>query len=182
MYFTDLHFECSRLKRTSVDERVMELCVNLPPTSLCAIGGFPIKKIGDGFSWCNNTISPNTISSTLKEALGFSAILTYTNKTNKTIEELGQLCLDKGHLWALHWLNISIVFSCHKPQVELSFARDKEFFLSWPVETSPTGNIFVATAGIKEWLKYTAHYQDKSFDADTRVAMEQSLAIIKEIL
>lgn len=182
--FTDLYNECLKCVSNTIEGRTKELAKLLPPVSLTAFGGFPFEKQTNGtFIWCGHIISTVIdIQSVVKRALGLSAILTYTNPKNRTLDELGSLCFEKKHFWALHWINLSITFAGHIPEVELAFARDTRFMLSWIVKSSPSGQVFTATAGIKEWLDYTAHRDDMSFDTATRMAMHQSYDIIKGII
>lgn len=181
--FVDLHSECLELSEGTLQDRVSELAKRLPPASLTAIGGFPLVKQPDHtFKWCGYTFLYDIHAYyAIREALGLSAVLTYTNPKNKTLKELGDMCYDKKHLWALHWINISITFAGHPSQVELAFARDTRFMMSWPIKSEPAGQVFTATGGIKEWLDYTAHKDDMSFDAATRKAMHQAYDIIKGI-
>lgn len=181
--WVDLNFECNKLKSASTDDRIKELTNELPPTSLIAVGGFPLVKsyLTKEFYWCNNLVTPDNFSFLIKEALGLSAVLTYVNRSNKSLSDLGDICANHKHYWGLHWINITIMFSKHNPKVELAFARDTRFHLSWPVQESPTGELFTATAGLKEWLDYTNHRNDLSFDLSTRQAMNEAFAIIKEL-
>jgi hypothetical protein len=175
--FTDLNHFCSTLSSQGVDARLTELAAQLPD-SIYAVGGFPITFDGVQLTWLGNPLPE--IKNNIKRALGVSAALTYVNPKSKTLDELGQVCLDKNHTWAYHWISVSIVLSNYPSIVELSFARDTRFKMSWPVESNPTGRIFGVTASIKDWLDYTKHEEDLSFDAPTRSAMIQCRKMLKK--
>jgi hypothetical protein len=182
--FTDLNHLCTTLSSKGVDARLTELVELLPAVAVYAVGGFPITlEVNSSLNtsrllWMGNDL--DTIKHFIKEGLGVSAALTYVNPKNKSLDELGQLCLDKGHVWAYHWISVSMVMSGYPQQVEMAFARDTRFKMSWPVECYPTGRVFGATASIKDWLDYTKHEEDLSFDAPTRSAMIASRNIIKK--
>lgn len=178
--FSDLHNTCLNLEQPSVEGRLVELSGALPPASITAVGGFPIIETPSGFKWCGNSV--DDIPSHLKDALGLSAVLTYTNKSNKSLEELGNICIDKNHNWAYHWINVSITFTKHLPIVELSFARDTRFYLSWVVSKLGYSEVFTATASIKDWVDYTNHEDDSSFDISTRQAMKRARPLIMKLI
>lgn len=179
--FVDLHYECQRLRSNTTEERSNELANNISPASICAVGGFPIIR-RDTLTWCGRNVNAEVIRSSILEALGLSAVLTYTNKSNKSLRELGSICKQQNHLWGLHWVNVSILLSGFPPEVEMAFARDSRFRLSWTIKPNVVGKVFVATAGIKEWIDYLGHKDDLSFDNATRVAMKSCHKILAEIM
>lgn len=81
--FSDIHQICQTIESRSIVERVNELSRQLPLVSICAIGGIPVKRIGDSFQWCGNEITADLLRSLIIDALGLSAVLTYTNKNKK---------------------------------------------------------------------------------------------------
>lgn len=173
--FVDLRWECFQLK---TEDRISELSDNLPRVSITAIGGFPIIQ-RDGYpTWIDSLLTEPNFSYYLKQALGASAVLTYTNKSNKALEELGDLCVNKKHFWGLHWINLTVTLARYPLNVQMAFACDKNFYLSWPIEKIPTGRVFSATAGIKEWLDFIKHKDDLSFDPDTRSAMHEITRVV----
>lgn len=177
----DLAGECLALSSNTIQLRNQELANRLPSVGLVAFGGLPFFKKNGQFEWCNQIVKRDTLSNYVKKALGVSSLLTYTNKNNMTLLDLGKLCLDKGHLWGLHWVTASLSFANHSPAVELAFARDTRFKLSWTVQDAPN-KVFVATAGLKEWMDYLKHHEDTSFDSHTRKAMTRALVILNDIL
>ena len=178
----DLHNTCLNLKKTVLSERIDELAEKLPSVAFTAVGGIPFKLKEDGsYSWCGRTIDKKTLRENILEGLGASAVLTYTNPNNKSLLDLGEICNSLSHFWAYHWITVSIVFSNHSKEVELAFARDCRFRLSWTIGATD-GKVFVATAGIKEWLDFTKHSNDKSFDNYTRIAMSKAGNLIKELI
>ncbi len=172
-FAVDLHAECAALHPGTRDERVAELARRLPSVALCAMGGIPVRKtLADGFMWATSPFYRGMVASAIREALGFSAVLTYTNPKNRTLEDLGDLCASLSETWAYHWFTLSIVFAGHPQAVEMAFARDSRFKLSWPIEETPTGRVFVAHGTLKDWLRFTKHHGDGSgFDVATCNAM-----------
>jgi hypothetical protein len=77
--------------------------------ALCGLGGLPIKCSTlnqDVLCWCGQEITTELVKQHLLEALGLSAVLTFTNKKNHTLIELGQICADRKETWAYHWISI----------------------------------------------------------------------------
>ena len=177
----DLHDTCLGIgyNESVVQARLDKLVKLLPSVAITAVGGFPIKKKLDGlFYWCGNLVEDNTFPDNILDALGTAAVLTYTNPKNKTLEELGLLCAKLDHSWALHWVTVTLVFAGHPPAVELAFARDTRFRMSWTVG-STSGKVFAATAGIKEWRDYLYHRSDQSFGEATRIAMHEAYLVLE---
>jgi hypothetical protein len=177
--FVDLHDACMSLTATTLEERVAELASIIPIVSITAIGGFPILRKFDVLTWCDSSISFPRLQHIIKEALGSSAVLTYTNKNNKPLNVLGDICSQRKHLWAYHWLNMTLTFASYPHSVELSFARDTRFFLSWPVIEN--AKVFSATGSLHSWSKYLSNKRDMSFDAHTRGAMFDAYALIGDL-
>lgn len=177
--FVDLHAKCATLKSPDPYNRGWALSNYLPAVSVTAIGGFPIVSKNEQLQWCNNPVSIDIIRKFIHEAVGESAILTYTNRKNKTREELADLCFTKNHLWGLNWINLTLTFAGWDTKVELALARDKRFWMSWPVEG---GKVFSATGSLKDWIRYASKADDLSFDKDTREVMGEVERIISELL
>jgi hypothetical protein len=175
----DLHYLCAQLKEKEVAARVQELINQIPGVHLTAVGGFPILTTGTNFRWCGEIVKFGTFRSHVSQALGLSAVLTYTNKSNKSLEELAQICRNRNHLWGYHWINATLVFAGFPSIVELSFNRDRRFYSSWPVGGE---GVFTLTAGLKEWHEYTNHADDNSFDAETRKAMREARKVLDDWL
>lgn len=181
--FVDLHHECALLTGRSVAERLAELAAQLPTVSIAAIGGFPVIQSGNELTWCDGPATHERIERHLTAALGWSAVLTYTNKSGKSLAELGEMCRGKNHLWGLRWLNATLVFARQPLAAQLAFARDTRFYLSWTVEEAEvTGQVFAATASLKEWGRYLARREDKSFDQATRAAMREAHLVLEAFL
>lgn len=187
----DLHKECSllddtNLKNKSVLERVEALVKKLPPISLTALGGFPIVNIKGNLTWCGRQVSFERLKKHCLEALGESAVLTYTNRSKKSRKELGKLCKARQHFWGRNWINLTLTLSGFNPNVERSFSRDKRFFISWPVvhENTPydANKLFSATGSLKDWSKFVKNSTDESFDMYTRQALSQAAEIINALL
>lgn len=151
--FSDIHQICQTIESRSIVERVNELSRQLPLVSICAIGGIPVKRIGDSFQWCGNEITADLLRSLIIDALGLSAVLTYTNKNKKTLESLGKMCAERGR-----------------------------FRLSWVIEGNYTGSVFLASAGLHEWLKFTSKRRDLSFDLSTRIALTDCHELLEEMV
>jgi hypothetical protein len=181
-YLIDLHHECEQLEADAVTERVSQLAARLPAVSLWAVGGFPFIRQNEGFVWCGAPVTIETLKHHVTLALGASAVLTYTNKNHKTLKGLGHICADRRHLWAYHWINATIVFARQTLAVEMAFARDTRFKMSWPVEGQPTGQVWAATTGLKQWRDFISHRVDKDFDQATRAAMSDVGLLLRRLL
>jgi hypothetical protein len=182
MNLIDLHDKCSCLRNSAPEKRVYELSSILPHVSVVAIGGFPIKLVDGALTWCGSPATAGDLKYRIVDALGLSAVLTYTNKSEMSLQELGYLCLGKKHLWGAHWINVTLAFARYSLAVQMAFACDRRFYLSWPIEKEITGLVFTATGGLKEWGDYLAHRDDKSFDSATREAMTEAFSQLKELL
>lgn len=180
--FSDIHQICQTIESRSIVERVNELSRQLPLVSICAIGGIPVKRIGDSFQWCGNEITADLLRSLIIDALGLSAVLTYTNKNKKTLESLGKMCAERNETWAYHWFTLTIALANQPPDVQLAFARDGRFRLSWVIEGNYTGSVFLASAGLHEWLKFTSKRRDLSFDLSTRIALTDCHELLEEMV
>lgn len=149
---------------------------------MSAFAGIPFIKLEKDLCWNGQILNEVLIKNAIISAIGASAVLTFTNKNNRTLDYLGQLCLDKNELWAYHWINCTFVFSGFDSNVELSFARDTRFKLSWPIEKVHTGKVFAATGSLKDFIKYESHKNDPSFDNSTREAMKNIGLVLSDIL
>jgi hypothetical protein len=49
-------------------------------------------------------------------------------------------------------------------------------------EKDITGQVWAATAGLKEWRKYLSYREDKSFDKATRAAMREAQRVLEAFL
>lgn len=175
----DLHYRCSLLKSEKVIDRVNELIQDLLSPKLVAIGGFPFKEVDGKIFWCDAEASRERLTRVIEEALGLSAVLTYANKGHKSLQELSSICHTGKHYWAMHWINLSIIFPGCGSKTEIAFARDRRFYLSWPILADRyESDLFVATAGIKEWLDFTKHADSPDFDTNTKYAMMCAREII----
>ncbi len=179
----DLHGTCCTLTpNTTPKARLEELAARLPSVGVTALGGFPFKETPDDrFTWNGHDVTEGWLQEQIQEALGLSAVLTYVNPRNLSLHDLGTICKDRGHTWGMHWITLSMVFARHNNKVQLAFARDTRFRLSWCVETAET-DVFVATAGLKEWIDYTSHRDDTSFDVHTRRAMSEAHGMLQELI
>jgi hypothetical protein len=145
---------------------------------LYAIGGFPIKEIDNKFYWVNNELNNEFISNNLFEALGLSGMLTYMNKSNLSLKDMGVKLLELEHKWGLHWISLSFLFINYSDKVEKSFLRDSNFYESWVIGGS---NIFGFSGSIKSFIKYSNNRNDTSFDLDTRTALQHLYFKLEDI-
>ena len=180
--FVDLQFEISKVKSQKISERANEISKILPPIAICGFGGIPIRMQDEKLFWSGNPVNLKFFQNAILEALGLSALLTYTNKNNKTLEELGSMCAKRKETWAYHWITLTMVFASQPPEVQLSFARDGRFRLGWTVEKNYTGQLFTASANLRDWIKFVSKKYDLSFDAPTRKAMRLCSNLLENIL
>lgn len=180
--FTDLNALVCSLTSKGVDDKLNELASKFggPTVAIYAVGGIPIRLYNGEFEWAGNETF--RIKSYIKDGLGASAALTYLNPNHKSYDELGQICLDKGHSWAYHWMTVSMVLVNFPLLVEMSFAHDTRFQLSWTLQKNPTGKVVGITGTIKNWLDFTKHYNDSSFDESTRNAMFECRSLLTKYI
>jgi hypothetical protein len=177
--FVDLADLCSKLKSEKVDARIKEMVALVGRgAAVTAIGSFPI--IGD--TWCGLPVTVARIQQEIRNALGTSGLLTYMNRSRYSLNELSDICLKYGHDWIFHGLTLSLLFTGYDPQAELAFSRDRRFLMSWPVTKDNQGSVFVATGSLKDWLKFTRHQDDPSFDIETRQAMKDAGLLLAQLL
>ena len=141
----------------------------IPRISLCAIGGFPIKIINDKPYLLNNLITEEFLKSELTKSLGFSGMLTYKNKSNFTLEQMGNKCKELKHLWGYNFITLSFLFYDLDNKVELSFLRNNTLYQSWIINDN---SLYAFTGTIKDFIKFINNKNDKSFDLPTRKVME----------
>lgn len=181
--FVDLHYVCGTVTESHViGERVRQLANKLPSAAICGIGGIPIRLVDGAPHWCDKPITANVLREHIVDALGLSAILTYTNKNQRSIQSLGEICANRDETWAYHWITLTMVLANQPPEVQLAFARDGRFKLGWTVEKQYTGSVFMASAGLHEWIKFTSKWNDSSFDNATRDAMHNCFNVLKDVL
>lgn len=178
--FFDLHKQITNSIGENKTSKIAHLANN-KQVAICAIGGFPIIEIENKFKWLNNDLNQTFIQDCLKDALGFSASITFMNKAGHSLSKLGDICKSNNHDWAFHWVTISFVFCGYNLATELSISRDKRFYMSWAVNDH-TGKFFVASGSIKDWLKFSKNFEDKDFDISTREAMKNIYDILKIIM
>lgn len=180
--FVDLYFEVSKATSQTISERVNEISAILPEVALCGFGGIPFKMIDNQLHWSGNPINCRVLQNNIIDGIGLSAILTYANKKNKSLQELGEICTERKETWAYHWMTATMVFASQAPEVQLSFARDGRFCLGWTIEKNYTGKLFTASASLHDWLKFSSKRDDLSFDEPTRKAMNSCFNILESIL
>lgn len=183
--FLDLHKAVSQLAAESVSDRASELAREYPGVFVVAVGGFPttLDPEGCGYVWCGSPVDQFRIRKEILLGLGLSATLTYMNRKEHGLPYLGDLCLRREHDWAYRWMTLSLVFIDFGLNVELAFARDNRFLISWPVSKSESHpRVFVATSDLKAWEKFTSHSEDLDFDSSTREAMRRAREVLGQIL
>ena len=104
--FTDLTYALTKLCSDSVEDRVKEFANKHTGVSIIAICGLPILNksdvLCDGHEelyWAGKKLDVSTVKTHFTEALGLSGMLTYMNKSNLSLEDLGELCNERNHDW-----------------------------------------------------------------------------------
>lgn len=134
---------------------------------LYAISGIPIKK-NDYYYCLLNTIldSDKLIKKIIKDILGCSGLMTYLNQSNLSTTELGNLCEIKNHVWAYNWTYLTFLNVNQTENVHLSLLRDKSIYEHWFVNGD--SKLYGFTISLKDLKKFCSHFEDKSFDKETR--------------
>lgn len=175
--FLDLHAACHYREgqQDRIKDRVATLAQYFPGVWVVAIGGFPITTQFDAPHWCGGPATVERVREEIRAGLGLSAVLTYMNKSGHSLDKLGGICAKRGHDWGYRWMTVSMAFLDFNIDVELAFARDTRFFMSWPVAADLNKpRVFVASATIKDWAKFLANHASPDFDAKTREAMRSA--------
>lgn len=181
--FLDLHNACMS-HEDSIPDRVRAFTETVQGVAVIAVGGFPITTENDTLRWCGGPATADRIRGEFAKGLGTSAVLTYMNKAGHSLEKLSSICVERKHDWAFRWMTLSLVFSNVDIAVELAFARDTRFLLSWPVATANTQRprVFVASGTLKDWVKFVANADSPDFDKYTRAAMQKAAELLQELL
>lgn len=180
--FVDLHHVCSLIDAETIPARVLEIAARLPSAAICAVGGIPIREVDKTPHWCDKPISASLLSGYIRDALGLSAVLTYTNKKHLSLQDLGAICLSRNEKWSYHWFTLTLVLAGQPGEVQISFARDSRFRLGWTVEKQYTGAVFTASASLHDWIKFTSKREDASFDSATRAALQACFNVLSGVL
>lgn len=141
---------------------------NLPKISLYAIGGFPITIRNNEVYLLDKFINKEIIIKNINKGLGLSGMMTYSNKSNFSLEEMGKKCKELEHFWGYNFISLSFLFVNLDKEVELSFLRNNTFYESWIIGKN---NIYGMTGTIKNFKKFISNKNDKSFDIKTREIM-----------
>lgn len=150
--------------------------------SVCAIGGIPIIKREESYFLLNAPIEDIDLSKMFSEMLGLGAVLTFKNPKNKSLQELGDLCLSLNHGWTLHEMKITVLYWEAPISVRNTLAFDRRFHLSWvEKETRSELTTFTATASMKEYLKLFKRSEDKSWKKSQRLWFKKTTSILKKL-
>lgn len=182
--FIDLQKAVCSLTSVTVVDRAKEFADRYPGVFISGVGGFPIIESDGEPTWAGSSITPKKLSIHIINALGASGVLTYMNRNNLQLSQLGAICIKGGHDWAFHWTTISIVLSGYDPAVEWALARNGKFYLSWPVIPSKSlghSPVFVASGSLHTWRKFVGHVDDPDFTSSVRSAMNDINYILKQM-
>jgi hypothetical protein len=148
-----------------------------------AVGGLPITLEDGAHRLLGMVATPAAIAEQLVRGLGLGAVLTYRNPKHKSLRQLGELCLQQGHLWTAHVLSLTVAFDRCPLAVRNAFAFDRRFHLSWverEVHADPC--TFTATASLREWQRIIGHADDASFRAEPRAWFAKVGALLRPLL
>ena len=155
----------------------------LPAVAVVAVGGLPITLEDGEHRLLGLRATPASIAEQLKRGLGLGAVLTHRNPRHKSLGELGELCLAKGHLWTAHVLSLTVAFAQCPLAVRNAFAFDRRFHLSWVErELADDPCTFTATASLREWHRIIGYRDDPSFRAEQREWFAKVAALLRPLL
>jgi hypothetical protein len=137
---------------------------------MCSFGGVPLIRTDSSFEWAGAPATQDFFESLVIDGLGTSAVLTYDNKSNKSIKELGSMCQIYGHRWAYKWMTAGFLFVDQDHLLEMSMLRDCNFYQSWRVRDEGISR-YCMNGTLAAWRKFTSNYGDASFDKKTNLAM-----------
>lgn len=180
----DLAAKIWALPGASPRERMAEAIQVLPPVGLVALNGIPF--IGDPPTYFGVQIRPEIIREQLRFGLGFGGVLTYMNPGQHTLNELAEISLEHGHDWAMKSITLTLCFAGCPTFVELSFARDRRFHLSWVEPKGPEdwskARVFTATATAKDWKKYVGNRASQDFLRTQREWLAMAHEVLKSLM
>lgn len=155
----------------------------LTGVGLCAVGGIPIVRNENGtFTLFEAPVSELSLRKTLTEGLGLGAVLTYENPNNKSLLQLGEMCLTRKHLWTTHALSLTLLYGKVPISVRNMFAFDSRFHLSWIArEESEQIVTFTAASSIKQWARMIRHKDDNSFSTVQRSWLNQTYEVVNTV-
>lgn len=137
---------------------------SLPEVSVVAIGGIPVTLQDGEYCIFGATVTVASVRDQLTMALGLGAVLTYRNPKNKNLLELGNLCLEKGHVWTGHVLLLTLAFDQCPIDVRNAYAFDRRFHMSWVErEVKNEACTFTATGSVREWMRVIGYASAPSF-------------------
>jgi hypothetical protein len=155
----------------------------LPDVAVVGVGGLPITLEEGEHRLLGLRATPASIAEQLKRGLGLGAVLTYRNPRHKSLGELGELCLQRGHLWTAHVLTLTVAFDRCPLAVRNAFAFDRRFHLSWVErEIADDPCTFTATASLREWHRIIGYQGDPSFGAEPRAWFAKVGGLLQPLL
>lgn len=141
-----------------------------------ALNGIPF--VGEPPTYFGVPVTPAVVQEQFLLSLGLGAVLTFMNQGNAPLELLGRISRSNGHDWALHGTAVTLCFAGAPTFVEMSFARDGRFHLSWVEPRGSTDwnapRVFTAAASLKVWRKYLANMYSPEFLATQRRWLAQA--------
>lgn len=155
----------------------------LPEVAIVAVGGLPIVLEDGAHRLLGLPATAETIAEQLKRGLGLGAVLTHRNPRNKSLSELGDLCLMERHLFTAHVLSLTVVFDRCPLAVRNAFAFDGRFHLSWverEVRDDPC--TFTATSSLREWHRVVGYADERSFRNEQRAWFAKVGILLEPIL
>jgi len=136
-----------------------------------AFGGIPIKEVDGRHTLLGNAVDEKFLGDLVTESLGLSGMMTFANKSDMTLQAMGSRAGVLGHDWGLNWITVSFLVNDDEA-VELSLLRHRKFYQSWTVGQRGT---FGITGSVKDFAKYSSHFNDNDFDKPTRDFMRELL-------
>jgi hypothetical protein len=132
---------------------------------LVALNGIPF--VGSPPTYFGTEVTPELLQEQIRLGLGFGGVLTYMNRGGHTLGQLAEMSLDNDHDWAMRNITATLCFANAPTFVEMSFARDRRFHLSWVEPRAKTDwnkhRVFTATASLKDWRKYIYNRDSTDF-------------------
>lgn len=179
----NLNRELRKLKGETVEERLAEAAEKLPDVGIVGLNGIPF--ISEPPMYFGRLATIPVIRRQLLFGLGMGGALTYMNNTLSYVQ-LGEKCLELGHDWAFRSMTVTVCFAGCPTFVELSFARDRRFHLSWCEPARKTDfnlpRVFTATASIKDWKKYLKNRNSEDFLNTQRLWLKKTHELLSPLV
>lgn len=158
------------------------LAADKPLVAIVAVGGLPILAENGFTTLFGKAVTIAEVRTALVDGFGMGSILPFLNPKKRSLPDLAGMSIERGHLWALHALSLTLGYRLAPVEVRNMFACDARFHLSWVVrEVNPDACTFSVAGTLKQWRRMVAHRTNADFSDTQRLWLAQSHRHIAEV-